>query len=101
MPEATRRRDERLRPVAEQCAQRLSIGNPEDARRHRNGDERRPPGGPRRLCPDFFRSGAHLAWIEEDVAAGFDEIYLHQCRAQSARIIEVFGGTGWPRVRAS
>ncbi len=45
--------------------------------------------------------GRHLAWIEEDIAAGFDEIYLHNVGRNQLEFIDVFGRTVLPRVRAS
>ncbi|TWA28502.1 putative non-F420 flavinoid oxidoreductase [Sinorhizobium medicae] len=44
--------------------------------------------------------GRHAAWIEEDIAAGFDEIYLHNVGRNQLEFIDDFGRSVLPRVRA-
>lgn len=41
-----------------------------------------------RISPDLAQ---HCAWLEEDIALGFDEIYLHNVGANQSAFIEAFG----------
>ncbi|MCZ4088966.1 TIGR03885 family FMN-dependent LLM class oxidoreductase [Sinorhizobium psoraleae] len=50
-----------------------------------------------RISSDLAR---HVAWIEEDIAAGFDEIYLHNVGRNQLEFIEAFGASVLPRVSA-
>ncbi|THK37835.1 TIGR03885 family FMN-dependent LLM class oxidoreductase [Ensifer sp. MPMI2T] len=50
-----------------------------------------------RISSDLER---HLAWIEEDIAAGFNEIYLHNVGRNQLDFIDTFGASVLPRVSA-
>ncbi|HSK93475.1 MAG TPA: TIGR03885 family FMN-dependent LLM class oxidoreductase [Candidatus Angelobacter sp.] len=43
--------------------------------------------------------GRHVAWIEEELARGFDGIYLHEVGPEQERFVEVFGREVLPRLR--
>ena len=43
--------------------------------------------------------GRHVAWIEEELARGFDAIYLHEVGPEQERFVEVFGREVLPRLR--
>lgn len=43
--------------------------------------------------------GRHVAWLHEDVAMGFDALYLHNVNREQARFVDVFGGKVLPRLR--
>ncbi|KAB8140029.1 TIGR03885 family FMN-dependent LLM class oxidoreductase [Chloroflexia bacterium SDU3-3] len=42
-----------------------------------------------RISPDLAQ---HCAWLEEDIALGFDAIYLHNVGVNQSAFIEAFGG---------
>jgi probable non-F420 flavinoid oxidoreductase len=42
--------------------------------------------------------GRHVAWLEQDIAAGFDHLYLHEAGPEQERFIEVFGERVLPRL---
>ena len=43
--------------------------------------------------------GEHLAWIRDDISAGFDEIYLHNVGRNQRGFIDVFGEQVLPQLR--
>jgi probable non-F420 flavinoid oxidoreductase len=51
-----------------------------------------------RVSSDIER---HLAWIEQDIALGFERIYLHNVNRDQERFIEVFGEHVLPQVQKS
>ena len=44
--------------------------------------------------------GRHVAWVEADLARGFDAIYLHEVGPEQERFVEAFGREVLPRVRS-
>lgn len=49
-----------------------------------------------RISSDLDR---HLAWLEGDVALGFDNLYLHEQGRAQERFIDAFGEKVLPRLR--
>ena len=43
----------------------------------------------------------HVAWIEEYLALGFEQVYLHQTGRDQARFIDAFGEKVLPAIGAS
>lgn len=54
--------------------------------------------GPVNISADV---GRHVAWLEEYVAMGFDEIYLHHVGKDQREFIDVFGEHVLPRLTAA
>jgi probable non-F420 flavinoid oxidoreductase len=44
-------------------------------------------------------AGRHVAWLEEDLAMGFSEVYFHNVGRNQAGFIEAFGANVLPRTR--
>ncbi len=40
----------------------------------------------------------HVAWLQELVALGFDEVYLHHVGQEQSEWLEVFGGRVLPQL---
>jgi probable non-F420 flavinoid oxidoreductase len=43
--------------------------------------------------------GRHVAWIEEEIARGFDGVFLHEVGPEQERFVETFGREVLPRLR--
>jgi coenzyme F420-dependent glucose-6-phosphate dehydrogenase len=48
-----------------------------------------------RISADIDR---HVGWLQEDIAAGFDALYLHNVNREQERFVDVFGGKVLPQL---
>lgn len=43
--------------------------------------------------------GRHVAWLQQDIAIGFDHLYLHDAGPEQERFVETFAGKVLPQLR--
>jgi hypothetical protein len=45
--------------------------------------------------------GRHVAWLEQDLAVGFDHLYIHEAGPEQERFVRAFGEKVLPRLQST
>jgi probable non-F420 flavinoid oxidoreductase len=94
--EARRAAYDQWRPNILDSAVLTELEMPEDFERESGGLTPDDLDGHIRISSDL---GRHVAWLQEDIALGFEEIYVHQVGRDQGRFLDAFGERVLPALR--